>query len=144
MWFDGRLEQRIVAWRKFRNGLSIWPDDLERVAAAWAKAPIRNYLTQDEEDKWPDPWQLISDNIYCDIAVALGIFYTLHFSSYPQKQGLRMVGYRLRSSHKEVNLVLCEGDKYVLNYELGRIVNIPDFLHSEKPTYNYASKDLLD
>ena len=126
MWFNGRTENRILAWRDFRKTLHAWPGDLEAVATAWAQAPIRNYLTQDEPEKWPDPWQMIADNVYCDITVALGMFYTLYHSTYPQKDSLRMVGYRLRSAHKEFNLVLCEGEKYVLNYELGRVVNIPD------------------
>ena len=142
MWFDGRTEQRIIAWRNFRKGLVTWPDDLDRVAIAWSKAPTRNYLTQDESNRWPDPWQLISDNVYCDISVALGMFYTLALSSYPHKDTMRLVGYRLRRSHKEVNLVLCEDGKYSLNYEWGRVVNIPDFSEMGSPVYNYSPADL--
>ena len=144
MWFDGRTEQRIVAWRQFRKDLQQWPDGLDRVAAVWAKAPIRNYLTQDESEKWPEPWQMIADNCYCDIAVALGMFYTLYYSSYPQKEQMQLIGYKLRSEHKEFNLVLCEGEKYVLNYELGRVVNIPDVSQLGTVTYNYTAQDLID
>ena len=67
MWFDGRTEQRILAWRDFRRKLNDWPADLGTVAINWSRAPTRNYLTQDERNKWPDPWQMIADNIYCDI-----------------------------------------------------------------------------
>ena len=143
MWFDSRTEQRIISWRQFRKDLNTWPDDLDRVAAVWANAPTRNYLTQDDNSNWPDPWQMVADNIYCDITVALGMLYTLYYSNYPQKDLMRMRGYRLRSEHKEFNLVLCEDEKYVLNYQLGRVVNIPDFLQTERPVYDYAATELI-
>ena len=143
MWFNGRTEQRILEWRAFRQSLTDWPTDLDRVATTWAKAPLMNYLHMDHKEQWPDPWRLIADNSYCDIGVALGMFYTLYYSSYPHKESMRMAGYRLRSSHKEVNLVICEGEKYVLNYELGRVVNTPDFFHSESPAYNYTVQELI-
>jgi hypothetical protein len=113
------------------------------VARVWASAPTRNYLTQDDQSNWPDPWTLISDNCYCDVAVALGIFYTLYLSNYPQKESLRLVGYRLRKNHKEYNLVVCEEEKYVLNYDWGHVVNIPDLLQSEKPIYNFTPSEIL-
>lgn len=144
MWFNGRTEDRILEWRKFRKTLINWPSDLDMVAKTWAKAPIRNYLTQDHPEQWPKPWDLISDNSYCDIAVALGMFYTLYHSSYPHKETLRLVGYKLRSEHKEFNLVLCEEEKYVLNYELGGVVNIPDVSQLGTVTYNYTAADLID
>lgn len=142
MWFDGRTEHRILNWREFRKNLCVWPDDLQKVAGAWSKAPTRNYLTQDEPDKWPDPWQLIADNHYCDIAVALGIFYTLYLSNYPHKNTMRLVGYKLRRSHKEVNLVVCETEKYGLNYEWGQVVNNPDLSQMGSWVYNYSFSDL--
>ena len=144
MWFDGRTEQRILDWRDFRKNLTEWPGSLDLVASAWSRAPVRNYLTQDEPDHWPDPWQLISDNVYCDLSVALGMLYTLHLSSYPHRDSVRMVGYRLRSNHKEFNLVLCEEGKYVLNYQLGCVVNIPDVSQFGTMTYNYTARELLD
>jgi hypothetical protein len=55
-----------------------------------------------------------------------------------------MVGYKLRSEHKEFNLVLCEEEKYVLNYELGGVVNIPDVSQLGTVTYNYTAADLID
>ena len=143
MWFDGRTEQRIIAWRQFRKSLDQWPDDLHRVARTWASAPTRNYLTQDDQSNWPDPWQMIADNCYCDITVALGMLYTLYHSSYPHKDNLRMCGYRLRNSHKEYNLVVCDEEKYVLNYEWAKVVNTPDFLSAERATYNFTVIELL-
>ena len=143
MWFNGRSEQRILAWREFRQQLNSWPADIQTVVDVWSKAPTTNYLTQDNPHEWPEAWQLVSDNLYCDIGIALGMFYTLYYSSYPQKDTMRLRGYKLRSSHKEVNLVLCEGEKYVLNYEYGRVVNTLHFSQGDEMTYDYPAEYMM-
>ena len=143
MWFNGRSEQRILAWREFRQQLNSWPADIQTVVDVWSKAPTTNYLTQDNPHEWPEAWQLVSDNLYCDIGIALGMFYTLYYSSYPQKDTMRLRGYKLRSSHKEVNLVLCEGEKYVLNYEYGRVVNTLRFSSGDELTYDYPAEYMM-
>jgi hypothetical protein len=142
MWFDGKREQRILAWRQFRRSLHDWPADLTRVAAVWSKAPLGNYLTQDSAD-FPDPWQLIADRCFCDISVALGMFYTLAYSKYPNRHEMRLRLFNLRNQSKEFNLVECEGGKYVLNYQLGSVVNIPDFRQFGSEVANYTFKDLI-
>ena len=40
--------------------------------------PISNhYLHSDFIKDWPTPWELLSDNIYCYYARALGMFYSM-------------------------------------------------------------------
>ena len=78
--FELRPEDRISAWRQFRQNIQHLDRDdmLQEVAKLWAKAPIVNYyLEPDHTDQWPDPWMLITENMYCDIAISLGAFYTL-------------------------------------------------------------------
>ena len=44
----------------------------------WQRSPWCPYhLHWDDIAAWPDPWQLLDDNIYCDLARALGILYTI-------------------------------------------------------------------
>jgi len=143
VWFNGRSEERILAWREFRQQLNSWPANIQTVVDVWSKAPTTNYLTQDNPHEWPEAWQLVSDNLYCDIGIALGMFYTLYYSSYPQKDTMRLRGYKLRSSHKEVNLVLCEGEKYVLNYEYGQVVNTLRFSPGDELTYDYPAEYMM-
>ena len=123
--FSGRPEQKILAWREFRSSLDFWPEDIERVAKSWAQAPLtNNYLAYDNTSKWPDAWTLINDGVYCDISVALGMFYTLYYSSYPFKDTMKIEHYHLPNKHQTLNLVSLENGKYMLNYQLGRSVNI--------------------
>ena len=144
MLFNGRSEQRILAWREFRNSLQSWPDDLHRVADAWRLAPtIGNYLTFDRTDNWPDAWQLMNDNMFCDVGLALGMFYTLYYSSYPHKDSLQLQGIRLQKSHKDINLVICEGGLYVLNYDIGKVVNILAIPQDGIVNYKLTPADLI-
>lgn len=44
----------------------------------WQKCPMsKHYLHPADISSWPDPWQLLDDNLYCPYARALGMIYTL-------------------------------------------------------------------
>jgi hypothetical protein len=126
-WFTGKPEQRILNWRNYRQNLG--PDHLHQVARDWATCPLMgNYLTLDDPASWPDPWTLIGQGIYCDAARALGMFYTLHYSDYRHRDTLMLQCFKDIKNHQYLNLVNCESGKYMLNYDLGAIVNI-DTIH---------------
>ena len=86
IWHDINCRDRILKWREWRNSLTTLTleDCLKEIAITWAKAPLVNhYLISDDINDWPDPWNLINDNIYCDLAVTLGMFYTLTLCDNP-------------------------------------------------------------
>jgi len=121
-WFTKQSTDNILKWRTFRK--SITENHISAVAEAWAKCPvIDSYLEFDDNRFWPDPWTLISDGIYCDSARALGIYYTLYYTSYPFRDTMTIEVYRDRKKHEYLNLVRCEGGLYTLNYEEGQVVN---------------------
>jgi len=122
-WFNaGRSTQNIIEWRNFRK--SVNTNHLRIVADAWQQCPIiDSYLEFDDPRHWPDPWTLVSDGIYDDTARALGIFYTLYFTSYSEKDSMVIEIYRDRKNHEYLNLVRCEGGLYTLNYREGQVVN---------------------
>jgi hypothetical protein len=130
-WFTGKPEDKIISWRSFREKLNDWPDDLSKVAQMWAKAPLTNHYLTNDHTKWPGPWVLINEGIYCDFARALGIYYTLSLSSLPNKQDIRIEYYNLSNKSEELMLVVY-GD-LVLNYDLGKVVNISE-LNLPSPT----------
>ena len=141
--FSGRSEQKILAWRDFRSELITWPDDIERVASTWAKAPLSgNYLIYDDPKKWPDAWTLMGDGVFCNISIALGMFYTLYYSSYDKKDTMKLEHYHLPDQHQTLNLVSLEDGKYMLNYHLGRSVNITRTENLICPKYTLTAQDL--
>ena len=141
--FSGRSEAKLLSWREFRTNLNSWPDDINLVATTWAKAPIsHNYLTYENTQKWPDAWTLINDSVFCDISIALGMFYTLYYSSYDKKETMQIEHYQLLEQHQTLNLLSLEGGKYMLNYHVGRPVNILSLDLPLTPKYVVTTKDL--
>ena len=76
--FDLHGNERLTEWKKFRDGLESDQDPLIRVADLWSRAPFVNpYLDPSDSSKWPDPWHLILDLKLDDLAICLGMLYTL-------------------------------------------------------------------
>ncbi len=81
--------------------------------------PWRAYhLHWDDQPTWPDPWQLLDDNLYCSLARGLGILYTIAIIERDDMQDSVLV--ELGGD----NLVLVSGEKYILNWDANEIVNI--------------------
>lgn len=76
--FDLYGNERLTEWKKFRDSLEKDEQPLTKVADLWAKAPFVNpYLNPDKPAEWPDPWHLILDLKLDDLAICLGMLYTL-------------------------------------------------------------------
>jgi hypothetical protein len=120
MWpttFGSRLEN----WNLLRDRCQNLPAQqaLEDINCWWFNTPWKPYyLHWDEQSTWPDPWQLLSDNIYCDVARGLGILYTINLLN---RKDLTLASLVL--TQDGYNLVLCQEEKYILNWEPDSIVN---------------------
>jgi hypothetical protein len=116
--------ERLRWWQQFRQKISSLPLDaaLEETENLWSYAPfVKNYLTTDNLDNWPDPWELLYENTYCSLAKALGIMYTVWLSDHGTDPELRI--YRDPITKENYNLVWFENGKYVLNYLHDQVVN---------------------
>ena len=74
------FEERLLSWSSLREKAKFLPleECLLQVNNWWQMLPITNhYLHVDDYRVWPNPWELLADNIFCDVAKALGIVYTL-------------------------------------------------------------------
>jgi hypothetical protein len=120
MWpltFSDRLE----SWNLLRTRCATLPTEsaLQQINSWWFSVPWRPYyLHWDDQTTWPDPWQLLSDDIYCDIARGLGILYTITLLDRVDLASARLV-----LTHEGYNLVLVSKEKYILNWEPNTIVN---------------------
>lgn len=83
------------------------------------------YLHWDDLDQWPDPWQLLQDDRFCDLARGLGIMYTIALLDRDD------LGAAVLAQCDHDNLVLVADGKYVLNWKLDSIVNITPGLVSQ-------------
>jgi hypothetical protein len=112
---------RLAAWANLRsqcNALDV-ESALTVINAWWFNTPWQPYyLHWDDQPNWPDPWQLLSDNIYCDLARGLGIVYTISLLDRADMMDAELV-----LSEDGSNLVLIAKEKYILNWNKELIVN---------------------
>jgi len=144
MWFEQPPGERIRAWRDWRLSLTTLSDDalVTRIAEDWARVPLSvHYLHPEIPEDWPNPWQLIHDNIYCELAVALGICYTFSLLNRPGIDDIALEVYDTGSSW--LNLSSISQGKYVLNYNVGSVVNNEQVrLDGFKMIYRHSKFDL--
>jgi hypothetical protein len=95
---------------------------VKAIAEFWASCPFTPYYLDPEDyANWPDPWTLIEENYYCDVAKALGILYTIKLTNHTPVLEMRV--YCDRATNTYYNLVWVDNGKYVLNMVNGEVVN---------------------
>jgi hypothetical protein len=79
--FDKPYEERLALWREFRDSLETSSDPIQDTINFYNQAPI-DRLNADPwtPSTWPDPWELLEENIYCDFVKILAICYTLQLT----------------------------------------------------------------
>jgi len=136
-----KFEQRLIAWNQLRTASKNLPIDqaLANINAWWNNTPWRAYhLHWDDRPTWPDPWELLSDNIYCDIARGLGILYTIAMIDRDDLEDV------IFAATDQGNLVLIDSGKYILNWglELRLNTNLEQIKITDFVTKNEIKKQL--
>lgn len=143
--FQQKPEDRLRSWREFRTtieSLSI-EQALARTAEFWARAPFVPYnLDPAMPQVWPDPWTLIYENSYCDIAKCLGIVYTITLTSHRTNLDIEFRVYQDPKTRYEYNLAWINRGKYILNMIDGEVLNNTQFDKTLKLKNTYTAVDL--
>ena len=116
------FESRLDSWTQLRTRANSLPVDqaLDAINAWWFSSPWTGYhLHWDDREDWPDPWQLLDDNMFCEVARGLGILYTITLLDRVDIDSAELV--LTKTGH---NLVLVDKSKYILNWDKSSIVNI--------------------
>jgi hypothetical protein len=129
MVFNLHGTDRLAAWKEFRNSLENSKTPLEDVAVFWSQAPfVSPYLDPKNPSEWPDPWHLILDSRLDDLAIALGMLYTIKLTS-------RFIDTKceihtsMLSDKKEPCYMLVVDKKHVLNLEYKNVVSSEELLN---------------
>ena len=144
MWYSLSCPDRLLRWREWRRELDNMTADaaLAEIAKVWMLVPrVGHYLSPDEIHRWPTPWELVNDNHYCDLAVCLGMFYTICLTKH-RKIGPEITIYKDTSAHSWYHLCQIPQLKYVLNWDQGRIVNTPTLPNGACQVHRYKEVDL--
>jgi len=113
---------RLRAWHDLKETLQ--NADLQTICIEvdkfWQQCPMTNhYLHPADIEDWPNPWNLLNDNDYCEYARALGMIYTLMLL------GVNDIDFvdAIDDNANEVVLVLVDSAKYVMNWCPNSVVN---------------------
>ena len=113
--FQLKYDARLRSWNELRTTLA--DSDIKikctEIDNWWQNAPlVTHHLHPHDIDNWPDPWELLSENTYCEVARALGMCYTLYLIGV---NDIELVLAR-NNTAEDVVLVLVDNAKYILNY----------------------------
>jgi len=120
MWHK-TFSDRLESWSNLRRQCELLDTDatLSAINSWWFDTPWTPYhLHWDDRANWPDPWQLLDDNLYCGLARGLGILYTITILDRPDLQDAVLV------EVDSDNLVQVSQGKYILNWDRDTVVNI--------------------
>jgi hypothetical protein len=121
---------RLDAWADLRHQCQSMDVEhaLQSINSWWFQCPWKPYhLHWDDQHLWPDPWELLSDNIYCDVAKGLGMLYTISLLNHADLTDAELV-----LTNEGHNLVLVCKRKYILNWDPSNIVNTNHKLEIKK------------
>jgi len=119
MWSQN-FTDRLNSWSNLRHQCADQDVEsaLDSINSWWYRAPWTPYhLHWDDQANWPDPWQLLSDNIYCPLARGLGILYTITVIDRADLQDASLI------DTGNDNLVLVAKEKYILNWDEDLVLN---------------------
>lgn len=137
--------ERIARWRDFRNSIENLPleDAINQTVQLWNTAPFTPYyLDPLNSENWPDPWSLIYENYYCDVAKVLGIVYTIALTSHNSNIDIEIRVYKDPKSRHEYNLAWINQGKYIVNLIDNEIVNKEQFDKTFILIKQYTAEDL--
>ena len=115
------FEERLAQWTDLRHRCRTLDrvQCLDQINRWWFRSPWKPYyLHWDDWADWPDPWQLLHDNYFCDLARGLGMLYTLCLLDRNDTPRSTLV-----LTKEDRNLVVIDGSKYILNWNADTVLN---------------------
>lgn len=101
MFLNRTFYERLCVWKEFRNSLETSDTPFKDVLNFWQSAPLgRRCADPYDMSTWPDPWELIDENNYCEFLRILGICYTLQLTE------------RFSQSDFEIHITLNKEEEY--------------------------------
>ena len=109
--------ERLIEWKRFRDSLESCSDPLTRVAELWATAPFVNpYIDPNNPNEWPDPWHLILDSKLDELAISLGMLYTIKLTQRFMDSNCE-IHKSMLPNNLEPSFYLVVDQQHVMNYE---------------------------
>jgi hypothetical protein len=123
MIFSQNFEGRLQSWAFFRLELETHRNPIQACIDFWNQAPI-SARTCDPYNKenWPDAWELIAQNKYCEFSKILAIYYTLSLTERFEKSKFYIQVVENKTEHK-IHYLLINGNE-AIGYDFKKPVSI--------------------
>ena len=132
--FDKSYEDRLAACVAFRHTLEQSTDPIQDVINCYNTSPtVSIHIDPWDQKTWPDPWQLIQENQYCEFARVLGMCYSLQLTD--RFNGSNFEIHITTDYDKSENYYILVVDKYAIGYYNNIYVfvdDLPSSLVSQK------------
>lgn len=122
--FDLHGNERLTKWKQFRDSIELSNSPFEDVANFWSHAPfVSPYLTPSNPESWPDPWQLIAVGRFDELAIVIGMLYTIKLTQrfIDSKCEIHTT---ILSKEKEPIYMLIIDNQQVINFEYRTVSSI--------------------
>lgn len=137
---DKQTHKNLIAWYNLRQHLETAIDPLTDVADFFLRLPrVKIYTDPYDSATWPTPWELISENEFCNFNLILGICYTLQLTE-RFKDSQPKINVAIDKINKTVYYLLFLEDK-VYGYDEAWI-DVADLPKSLKTQKKYAMPQL--
>ena len=124
MWPVG-YEECLQSWVQLRedcNNKSL-QEQLNQIAEWWGHAPrVKHVIHWNDKESWPTPWELLADNSYDELAIALGMSYTILMLD--NINATVEIAQAKDGTASDFYIALVDDRKYILNYDPWLAVNI--------------------
>lgn len=140
VFMSNKTLDRIKDWRNFRKSIENSSENkqIKENVLYWSKMPTVNFvLNYNEFNKWPTPWDIVSEGYYDSIAIAYLMMETLILLGWDKKRF--SLNYIKPDESSDFIMVLIIDDKNVLNYSYNEVYNIKNYTYDrciEKLQYN--------
>lgn len=140
--FDVHGTDRLTKWKEFRDSLEQSETPFQDVAEFWSHAPfVSSYLDYQNPSEWPDPWHLILDNRLDDLAITLGMLYTIKLTHRFMETEFEI--HKTESNgKKDLRFFLIVDNKYVLNMAYKQVLDVSE-VKNYKTSKIWSGKKIL-
>ena len=121
MWIED-YDSRLRSYRHLRQALpqANLERQLEVIDQWWADAPKgTNIIHWQDKDNWPNPWELLAESVYDELAKSLGIVYTILFVN----NNVDVSILRAMDTNGNDCIVVSVNNKYILNWDSESVIS---------------------
>jgi hypothetical protein len=134
--------QRLSKWRDFRKSLNNLEleQSLQQTVDWWNRCPWAPfYLDEADPTSWPNPWDLLAENCFCDIAKAYGMACTIYLTDHKPDVTVNI----MQDTETRTTVCICiVNEKYVLNMNSGEVLNRTYITKTFTLKHSYTAADL--